>query len=81
MDLSQNIEDRNLKCEICENIFSSKYHMNQQIKTSHGEQKLFECNICSRKFGQKHEMICHVENHHQEKQQDSLSIHAHINTT
>ena len=67
MDISQEIIDQNIFCEIYNKKLSSIHSKQQHKRQVHEEVKDFECNVCNRVFGQKNELKKHVHNVHQQK--------------
>ena len=65
MDIStQIIPKKNLRCEICEKIFSTKGLKSKHVSTVHGEKKTFECNVCSRVYGGQQSLSEHIKDSH-----------------
>ena len=62
------------KCEICAQIFSSKYVLANHVKVVHEKVKNFECHICGRKYGNKCSLSQHFQAKHENKKSHQCGV-------
>ena len=57
-------EKKPIKCDLCDNSFSQKIHLNQHILLVHEGIKPFKCELCDHSFLRKADMKTHVTSIH-----------------
>ena len=47
---SDHVVNRCLKCDVCDSLFKTKFHLKRHIESVHERKKPFKCNICDVSF-------------------------------
>ena len=58
------------KCEICDESFGQKPHLNRHIETEHN----YKCEICGKSFGQKSVLNSHIKAAHEKQRGNKCGI-------
>ena len=62
----QEIDNNDNKCEICNNVFSTKHKLKNHIITSHdGGHKCYKCDSCGKSFSRTDGLMKHIRTVHE----------------
>ncbi|KAH6923267.1 hypothetical protein HPB50_026081 [Hyalomma asiaticum] len=53
-----------LECFLCNKRYSSKYHLERHIKTTHCRIDSIPCHLCSSKFSRRDTLVAHIRKNH-----------------
>ena len=57
---------RNWQCDVCQNRFTRKDHLQKHVSAVHEKVRPFDCNQCGQKFSQKHHLRAHILARHED---------------
>ena len=57
-------EKNNLKCDLCEKIFSSNHYLQHHVNYVHSDEKNFNCQSCNKSFKAPNHLKLHVQRIH-----------------
>jgi uncharacterized Zn-finger protein len=57
---------RNWQCDVCQNRFTRKDHLQKHVSAVHEKVRPFDCTQCGQKFSQKHHLRAHILARHED---------------
>jgi hypothetical protein len=57
---------RNWQCDVCQNRFTRKDHLQKHVSSVHEKVRPFDCTQCGQKFSQKHHLRAHILARHED---------------